>query len=497
VEHFLLVSDLLAPDRPPVAANNVADLATRYYHLGFHAMAAWMLALAGVSTPHSLLVLGQLMQTAVIGAVYFPVYAAVRDARAALVAVLLAGAGWSMPSYASNWAKYPALLGLAVLPVVGGMTILGLGARGKRRYLALMAAGLAALVSVLIHTRMLFLIAAFILSIEFARRQGLRDEERGFKRRWILPIAVLLLIAVPSVLLASSANIEAARQTVLRFVYGQGLVSTLLVLLLTPFALRSHRAASLAAISLASLILLFQLLPPNASYPFPILDAPMASMALFLPLSCLGGLGASGIDSYLHSARLGPRVGRYGRPALAFGAVLYVAWSLSVQPESPGECCLLARQDDVTVVKAASGLLPPDSRTLIPSEAQVGYGPLASDGGAWLFALAQRRTILWPSDADLSSPSEHARLCSQDISYIYVGGTPWGFSREMLDLAPAFYAPTIALPGAAIYSVKGCEVSRGKPGQFGIESSPTALRRDQGCPASAQGCELRPGRDPV
>ncbi len=385
-------------------------------------------------------------------------YAAVKDANAALAAVALAGLGWSMPGYASNWAKYPALLGLAVLPVACGLALLALQCRGHRRLYLLIASSLAVMGAVLIHSRMLFLFAGFILSIGIARRLKAFDRRRGVRARTLIPIAVILLVAGLSVFLASPANLDSVRLSMATFIDEQGAISTVAVLILVPLALWRHRTAALAAIALIAFILLFELLPPNASYPLPIIDTPLARMALFLPLSCLGGLAAAGLESGMRVAWVRQPTRGIVRVAIALGAVVYVGWSLTARTYSPGDCCVLARPDDVNIARAASVQLPTGSLVLIPSQASadVNSGPYPVDGGAWLFALAGRRTVEWPAEDDLASASQHSLLCSRGITHIYAGGTNLSYSREELDLAPAFYAPDLVLPTVAIYSVRGC-----------------------------------------
>ena len=459
LQHYLVISDLLTPERAPLAANTVGDLSLRYYHLGFHALAAWVLALAGSGTAPALLVLGQLLQAVAVGAVYFPVYAAVRDTKAALASVILAGIGWSMPGYAGNWAKYPAVLGLAGLATAVGLLLLAMRERGSRRIALSIAVSVSVLAAALIHTRMLILFATFMLSLAVARRLASEAPNRYARVRGLIPIAVGLLGVAALLLVSTPTSLDQVRRSLATFTVGQGGLSTVVVLFLVPFALRWHRSGAVASLSWMALLLACEFLPPNASYPLPLIDAPLARMAVFLPLCSLGGLGASGVNSMLRSGAPGKPFARLLRAGAALGVLAYLARSLAAQSYAPAECCILARQDDLAIARLALARLPGDALVLVPSQASddPNAGPSGVDGGGWLFALDHIRTVKASAKTDLALAAQHSLLCAQRITHVYVGGTSWGFSRVVLDLAPAFYTPELVLPGAAIYSVIGCD----------------------------------------
>jgi len=456
VEHYAIVADLLAPDRPPLAGNAVALLTTQYYHFGFHGLAAWLLSLAGGETPLALIVLGQLLQTAAIGALYFPVYAAVRNQPAALAAVALAAVGWTMPAHASDWSRYPAMLGLALLPSAAALAILAWQQQGRRRLLLLAVAGIAAVGATLAHTRMLFVIGVLLLSLEAARRLRALPAPGGLTVRKALPIALAVSIVLVAVGLSSPAQRDAAWQSLVRTVEPPGGLSTLLVLCLAPFALRRHPTAALAVLLWAGSILLLVFLPPNASYPFPILDVPLVRMVLFLPLSALGGLGVSGLASALRSPALRPPLARGLRLGLAGLGAIYLIWVLGRQSFAPSDCCLIGGADDVAIAREASRRLTPGERILIAAQAPVNYSLAPVDGGAWLWPLSGLRTVPWPATAELASVAEHRELCVVGITHIYAGGALQSYSREELDLAPTLYAPILVYPNAALYAVIGC-----------------------------------------
>jgi hypothetical protein len=454
VEHYAIVADLLAPDRPPLAGNSVALLTTQYYHFGFHGLAAWLLTLAGGETPFALIVLGQVLQTAAIGALYFPIYAAVRSQPAALAAVALAAVGWTMPAHASDWSRYPAMLALALLPSAAALAVLAWQQHGTRRLLLLAGAGIAAVGATLAHTRMLFVIGALLLSIEAARR--LRAAPGGLNLRKTLPIVIVASIVLVAVGLSSPSQRDAAWQSLMRTIDAPGGISTLLVLCLAPIALRRHPTAALAVLLWAGSILLLVFLPPNASYPLPILDTSLVRMVMFMPLAALGGLGVSGLASALRSPALRPPLARGLRLGLASLGALYLVWALGQQSLAPSDCCLIAGADDVAIAREASRRLTAGDRILIAAQAPVNYSLAPVDGGAWLWPLSGLRTVPWPATAELASVAEHRELCVLGITHVYAGAALQSYAREELDLAPALYAPILVYPNAALYAVVGC-----------------------------------------
>lgn len=455
IENYAIVADLMTAAQAPVAVNQIQDLLQSYYHYGYHALAAWLLALAGGLSPKAILVLGQLLQTTVVGAVYFPVYAAVRDRWAAVSAVALTGLGWIMPAHASNWSKLPALTGLIGAAAVVGLTALAFRSSGSPRKRLFAAAGCAAPAASLVHTRMAFLLAAFLIALWMAY-MGKRLARGAGSRRHALAWIAVVLMAGAVVLLSPADARHTAWGAVVKFVEGHGAATTFLVLLLAPFAMRRHSLPALTCIFWAGLIVLFQFLPPGADYPFPLLDAPLVSMALFLPLSGLGGIGVAGLVDALQSAAPVRRVRNELRVVLVLIGLSFLGWALTKQPLAADDCCLIAGRDDAAVVGRIAGL-PPDARILIPGGSPPGYSVVPHDGGAWIYPLTRRQT--WPirPQIDLASPFHQDRLCAIGITHVYVGMTAGSFQRQALDLAPDFYTPRFVYPQASLYSVEGCE----------------------------------------
>jgi len=456
IANYSIVLDMLHPDRPFTSTSWPRQLLSNYYHFGFHAWASWILGLAGTSSPKAYLVLGQLIQAAAVAAVYFLCRLLARRSLPALLATMLAGVGWIMPAYASNWAKLPALAGLAGMPAAIGLAWIALrggkGARGQR----FVAAGFAIGAVTLVHTRMLFLLVAFIAA--FAAADWVFKPAGSRRRRRLAPvIAMLLALAALLVLRSPREALEGVWFSIVKFTENQGLVTTIIVTLTAPFALRRYRVEAAACLLWSGALFLAQLVPPGAEYPFPLLDPPIASMALYLPLSCLAGLSLSSLYGSLrarsHPAR---RVTTLVVLSIAAG-VCWLGWMLSRQELSYAPCCQIASNDDAAIAELGAELISPQARVLISGDSPPGYTLVPVDGGAWLYPISQIKTVTIPTDFDFALPESHDLLCDNGITHIYVGMRPSSFRRETLGFAPSYYSPVIALRRAALYSVDGCE----------------------------------------
>jgi hypothetical protein len=301
-----------------------------------------------------------------------------------------------------------------------------------------------------------FLVGGFVLSLLLSRAAFLRwQSPRSFFCAALLALAVAMLLA-GGMAAAVPGSLDPVLRSLAFQTEDQGWPSLLLVAGLTPFAVRRQRQQALTALAFLAMIPILQLLPPIGSYPWPVIDEPLAKMTLFLPLSALGGLGFAGLGAWIRSVR--DRTRPVATITLAIAALVYLGCALAARTYFPGECCRLAGADDAEVIRFASEL-PSESRILIPAQPGIESGLSAVDGGAWIVPLAQRSSLVWPAEADLRSPAEHRLLCGQGVTHVYVGGTPLSFSRLELELAPDYYVPLEVRPEAALYAVAGCDGS--------------------------------------
>lgn len=456
IENYSIVLDMLSPHRARLAVNQIENLPADYYHLGFHALTAWLFALSGKTDPSTYIIFGQVLQTLAIGTLYFPVYSVTKDRRVAALTVLIASLGWIMPGYASNWGKFSALSGLVATPVIVGLIAVVLQSKDSRRRQVGLAAGAAAFAATLIHTRIIFIISTYLIALALAALSR-RFASRPENVRSGLAIAATLILAVIILLASGEDAIIAAQRTLTRVLADQGMATTLLILAATPFAILHFFLPAVTCAIWSLLMFLFQFLPPNVPYPFPFLDGPMVSMALFIPLSGLGAMGFVGFIRTTQEGILDADLRTQVRYALVVLGVLHAALSISNQRISAHDCCLIAGRDDAAVAKRVKTQLPLSARILIPGTSPPGYTLVPVDGGAWLKPLSRRAVVAARNEIDFSLPEQHSNLCTQGITHIYLGMRAESFQREALDLAPDFYQAVIAYPRAALYALEGCD----------------------------------------
>jgi len=92
------------------------DLRTFTYHFGFHSASAAFQWITGVSSPRSVLWIGQVLNIFAVIAVYPLARRISRNQWAGIFAVLVAGLVSQMPNYFLNWGRYTQLAGMVIMP---------------------------------------------------------------------------------------------------------------------------------------------------------------------------------------------------------------------------------------------------------------------------------------------------------------------------------------------------------------------------------------------
>ena len=192
--HFTITRLLAESGRVPASYNPLLPVDQFSYHFGFHALAATIHWLTGLSLVDTFLFGGQLLNGLTPLVAYTFVVLVSRRPRAGLVAAFFVGLVSLFPAYYLSWGRYTQLTGLLVLaPLLGGVWSLvaptsdGESVAAFRRkavVIGLLAAGL-----LLTHYRLLAFFAVFVLVALALGRRG------GWK--------IILMAAVIGALLAS------------------------------------------------------------------------------------------------------------------------------------------------------------------------------------------------------------------------------------------------------------------------------------------------------
>ncbi|MBI5943777.1 MAG: hypothetical protein HY864_05360 [Chloroflexi bacterium] len=444
IEHYQIIRDLSHPELPPLAFYKIERLTSRYYHLGFHVLAASLATLTGSPIEQGMLVLGQILQVIIPLSLFFPIKAITKNNFAGLGAVLFAGLCWRMPSFASNWGKYPALASLSMLPLLPGFLYAAQESENHRQLkkLTLLAAAVGT-ATILAHTRSLILLVILLgswwLSGRIARAQPL----------WkALGIATLFLLIFG---LGHIINTNGILDYVFIPYLRDGYLPSILVILLLPFGLNKY--PRLAACSL--LFLLFILI--SSVLPLPaglgrlgfqhLLDRPFAQMVLFLPLSVLGGTGFAGLHEGLTHFRGSTLI----LPLFTFGALVY---SLAYYEIAPSSCCQLANLEDITAYRWIENYLP-ESAVILIASSQTPTRSYGVDGGAWITPLTGIQTVMRSNQTPFNTKAIFEELCLQGITHIYAGGNAARFHVEEI-ASTSWYAIRFNTPGAYLYELTPC-----------------------------------------
>lgn len=459
--HYAIIQGMLDGSGTPAAAfPSIID----YYHVGFHLVAALIASSLEISIAQTILVLGQMIIAVAPLSVFFLIQHITGSKSAAIFAVLLAGFGWSMPAYALNWGKYPAVTSLALIPFVLSMLYLAVQSgnelpKQKQRILYTVLACATAACGIL-HSRALVAITiagiAWILAGWWLKRSR---QSRG-----ILSCALLTGIVLVGLLIDRQDVFDPLFNPYLR----QGRYVTATIFLLSAFAFQLYPRwtfASLAAIFFllcALFVPTLDLIPRLADRT--LLDRPFVEMLLYLPLSLLGGFGISGLGHHLRHASTYVSAARISdvRYLSVLPIVLLIGNAVLHYDLHPSDCCSIIDRDDMQAMEWIRSYIPADARILIaadeltvaPSSKVKASAP--TDAGAWITSLTGRATVPLSYDTNLDKDPKFESLCSMEIDYIYVGGVGLSFYAPRIRSNPEWYTSVFSRSRVEIYQVIGC-----------------------------------------
>lgn len=429
-----------------------------YYHLGFHVLIAALSLALHLDVNNVILIFGQIILVILPLPLFFIVRQETKLDAPGIFAILLAGWGWSMPAYALNWGKYPALASILAFEFV--LCCLYLLLRSPQHYRWILAGilGLWVFVSAFIHTRAIILISIALVSAALALVwQRLPRFTRILLFCLVIGGILLLIFFIQS-------------KPVLNLAFAPYRVDsawmTLLVLLLFPFAVKESPAKTFS-ITLAILFLLgslfFSVTWLLKTYDAQtLLDRPLVEMFLFLPLALLGGLGYAGLARTLNNFLVfqgSRKIWMNGLIAVVFFGAIFI--NMPQYKFSPSTCCQFFRDDDAVALDWMSKNVPPDATILISSfESSVfeSQTPVynSSDGGVWITPLIHRNSILLINRTDFSAQSTLDDLCKNNITHIYVGGKDESFDITKIQARPDWYQMLLHLPKAQVFKIIGC-----------------------------------------
>ncbi|GAB4462471.1 MAG: hypothetical protein Kow0070_21510 [Anaerolineales bacterium] len=452
-QHYLIIKTLLSKNQSLLWG----WLNTSYYHFGFHFPAAFLAKAAGAEPARVILILGQVVLLTLPFSVFFIVRHETNSNAAGVFAMLLAAFGWSMPTHAVNWGKYPALMSVGMLAWLWGMALFVFRRHNdvspsQRRGLYAVWVVCAAL-TVLTHTRALIVLGFLIPAWAMAAWLD------GRSRRWMY-IALLVMTAhiigmvkiMPPDFLSDFFLVPYVEKGIPPIVF------VLVLLVFAWAAFPRFMFVILVFIALVSESLLMLLPISLVGRELTLLDRPFVELIFFLPLSLLGGAGLAGLEKLLQRRLLW----RGAVVLLAAGTVVVCTVFDYEFYFYPSECCVIVGHDDVTAIAWTAAQLPLDARigvSAMPLDVLPGAAPegdVGTDAGIWITPLTGRVTLLFPFFADFSQRAVLDILCRDKISHLFVGERGRTFERSLLDSRPDWYRPLLSMPQTAVYEVTGC-----------------------------------------
>lgn len=438
-EHYMVVQDFLDPGGAAQAYYALGGESGRYYHLGFHSLAAWLVSLSGADVAPTLILLGQLSLVLLPVSLLGLTLVATGDLRAAGLAALLAAIGWKMPAFAANWGKYPALAAIVALPSVLAVWLLFLGAAARKR-LGLVAAILLSISATFLHTRLAILLL-------LAAASGFLVSRMRFPEQMPLWKALLLTLA--------SLPAFALLQRPLLRMYSDGWYLLLgLVVACLPFGFQRFARLSLAvSLYMTGMALASNLRLPEfmRGYSTVLLDRTFLEISLSIPLSVLGGAGLAGLIRRL-PAKLALQ---YVLPGLLLVFIFFNA--LNSGSYYPDACCDYVQAGDLAALRWIAEQTPEEAAIVISAFETRNY-LIGTDAGIWVRALTGRNANKRPYDLDWGSPQALWEICAPGLRdvYVYVGAMefsfePDGFSR------PDWYELVFAADGTRIFRLLACD----------------------------------------
>jgi hypothetical protein len=463
VRHYTIINSLLEHSEPEVITATFPWLGTNYYHVGFHFLAAFVASSMEPEIPKTMLMVGQMILAITPLSVFFLIKHETQSNRAGIFAVLLGGIGWSMPAYAVNWGKYPAVTSLILLQFVLSLAYLAaqkskvLATHQKRALCVLLLSGI--ILAGFFHSRSLVVIGIAFIAWITAQAWG----SLGKPTRVLLGCLLVLGILFEILFIQKQEVLAPLFEP-----YGlKGFLVTFTVVCLSFFAMKTYPKLTVSNL-IGIFLLLGSLFIPTLEFisrfaNLTLLDRTFVEIILYLPLSLLGGLGLAGLEQTLREtpARLGKLTIPSASISLAF-ITLILGNALVGYDFYPSDCCTIVGRDDLTAMDWMSKNLPSDVRILISANELIvqasgtlqGYAP--ADAGAWITPLTSQTTIPWRYDTNLGKEKKFKSLCKLGIDYIYIGSTGLSFHAPRLRAHPEWYRALFTRSRTEVYQVIGC-----------------------------------------
>lgn len=444
VTHLRIVDDLLEPARAPRTFYRLVFDLRHYYHVGFHALAAWLSGATSTAPAQAVLILGQYFQTMAVLSVYPLSRILFRNSHSAWMGVVVASLLLPTPSYASNWGKYPAISSMVGIAFVFSLLSIYMIRRSKPTIPFWILTGLAILSAVCLHSRSIVVILLALSMVLLGPRimQVVRKkvvERKNVDYEGIIATFLIALIIAFLLLVGESPA-------------PMWLVVIVAMLLALAFYGNFTLAVALSVLTILAGMGYFVsaqwfYLPVRFGRIF---DYPFLVIFSFIPFSLLVELAMVGALRFFPSTKV-PSLQRW---IVILLLVLGFANIAFIQDQYPSGCCLFLDDDDLFTFGWMEENLPANTLVGIAATGQAGNF-LPSDGGAWIEYFTPIPTRKLDFDLDFSKVADD--LCWAGISYLYVDNIATSFDEY--ELAEAGGILQFGLGNVRVYRLQ-CEKAR-------------------------------------
>lgn len=452
-EHYQTIASLQNPTVPQRGSCGFETLdPSCYYHLGFHSLVVVMSQQVGdgFSIAQLMLGLGHVFLLLFILSLYLLVRRPGNNRlNSGMITVIFAGLGWTMPAFAVNWGKYPAIASLAVSPLVVYWIVASLTPKvnfdGKRIIsFCILSLGMA-----LLHSRSI--IYLFCALCAFAVIYYFRNKITQADSLFFLYDEILIIWII------SILNPD-FQEAILRYFQGTDLILTLLAVFLGAYALQTrHKHMVLAIFAFIIFIAIFSSMPtPNflgnhtGGY---FLDRPFVQISLFAPLAILAGIGGADI---INDFLLRIPAERKRQWIAQLTLITLAITAVCIRPPAsyrPDPCCIYMRVDDQFVIGWLANNVPKQALVLIAADTSSPNVKTPTDAGVWITPLTGIKTEKLDLEYTFSTPEDFENLCRADVAYIFASAVNTSFSIAEIEKRKEFYIPTIILPDTRLYQV--------------------------------------------
>lgn len=497
-QHVLITQLVALYGQIPRSYEPLLPINNFVYHFGFHADTVLFHWLSGLDIPQAMLILGQVLNAISMLMAYLVTWRLVQRRLAAIVAALIVGFVSYMPAYYVSWGRYTQLTGTLLLPASMVTALNWLEAK-QRDYRLLLIAGLTQAGLFLTHVRVTVFAACFVSTFVLYESIGqLRTRNkhallelwcRGglwalaalcMSGPWLVQVITHIRVFLPDSLSAQIVTSPNSPYGLLFVIRNRELM--VLAALGGVLGLLRHKKESMWVLSWCLVVAVLThpkvagILAPN------LLNPSAAVIALFLPLSILGGQAVTCIwdsgqpllSTLLRRVGIQRHTTTVRQLVLAIVLLSIALWNGWGMIQIINPVTILATSEDIEAMNWIKENTPLDALFLINTRLWQ-YGIYTgTDGGYWIAPLTGRNTLLPALPYAYGSPdyvrriNEMARIVAETtganeapfqslvaqekITHIYIG-TKGGPLTPKMFLGNTRYRPVYSSGAVWIFEV--------------------------------------------